>query len=330
MTDPFDPTLRMYRTGDRARWTSDGFIEYLGREQDGQVKLRGLRIDTGEIEAALMKVADTFAAVELLELDGKPHLTAFISRTVATDANQTVSLQHSDSVDAVRAWGTDLTQACEATIPVYARPTLWIPIETMPQNNNSKLDRKKLRAFFKSVEPDTIRKQWRELGLASGSGVEYVPAQSPSEIKIHQFWAEHLGIQEPISITSPFMVVGGDSISAVQVVAGLRKTGLDITIREFYQNDSIKALASLLDERMPSAQAEDRVNDVPNPEQSTKPDDEKEHERNAPATNKSSSKFKMPKWLSKVKRGLKSAFVRCTPTRTEAFDDGELHLRSFP
>ncbi len=90
--DPFAPGLTMYRSGDRARWTSDGFIEYLGRQDDAFVKLRGLRIDTGEVEDAITGAGDTFAVVELLELRDQPHLVGFISRTLAPTGEADLAL----------------------------------------------------------------------------------------------------------------------------------------------------------------------------------------------------------------------------------------------
>ncbi|KAI0667793.1 hypothetical protein C8Q78DRAFT_1082073 [Trametes maxima] len=140
LCDPFASGLMMYRLGDRARWTSDGFIGYLGRQDDTFAKLCGLRIDVGEVEDAL--AGDTFAVVELLELSGAPHLVASLSRTLAPTGEARLALSFDLASDAqgathLREWLADCVQECRHTVPAYAVPTACLALDAMSQNANT-------------------------------------------------------------------------------------------------------------------------------------------------------------------------------------------------
>ncbi|KAF8146940.1 hypothetical protein K438DRAFT_1868307 [Mycena galopus ATCC 62051] len=109
-SDPFHPGQRMYKSGDLARFRSDGRIEYLGRKEGGHVKRRGLRIDVAEIEATLMTARETLAVVEVLPVDGQPHLVAFVAHSLAPAGAAQVAL--SSDLLACQPWIKTLSDAC--------------------------------------------------------------------------------------------------------------------------------------------------------------------------------------------------------------------------
>jgi len=130
--DPFSrlPGERLYRTGDLARWLPDGAIEYMGRN-DFQVKLRGVRIDLGEIEQQLTRLAGVQAAVVVAREDvpGEPRLVAYVVSTA-------------DDAAPDEAWRTALA----ARLPAALVPVAFVRLDTLPLTPNGKLDRKALPA----------------------------------------------------------------------------------------------------------------------------------------------------------------------------------------
>ncbi|OED41992.1 hypothetical protein AB832_03115 [Flavobacteriaceae bacterium (ex Bugula neritina AB1)] len=126
MEDPFKPGVRMYKTGDIARYRHDGVLEFFGRK-DFQVKIRGHRIELGEIENIVLK-QDEFvkhAVVEVKEVQGQKAIVAYI---VPQDQLEKIKIK----------------KALENALPYYMVPSHYIPMEEIPLTGNGKVDRKKL------------------------------------------------------------------------------------------------------------------------------------------------------------------------------------------
>ncbi|KAJ7667518.1 acetyl-CoA synthetase-like protein [Mycena polygramma] len=145
--DPFHPGQRMYKSGDLARFRSDGRIEYLGRKEGGYVKLRGLRIDVAEIEATLMSVPETLAVVEVLTVDGPSHLVAFVAHSLSPAGKAELAVFQ--DLPALQPWIKVLAKTCKRILPAYSVPTHWIALEAIPQAASNKYDRKLLRLLFR-------------------------------------------------------------------------------------------------------------------------------------------------------------------------------------
>ena len=263
--DPYAPGLTMYRSGDRARWTSDGFIEYLGRQDDAFVKLRGLRIDTGEVEDAITGAGDTFAVVELLELRGQPHLVAFISHALAPTGEAHLALSYDptastssseeseESAERLRAWLADILQACRQAVPAYAVPTVWLALDAMPQNANSKFDRKQLRAFFRALDPAAVE------ACSAALTQTHAPRapESALERAVARVWCDVLGREQgSLSVHDDFFALGGDSIGVVRMLAGLKALGMVISLKEFAAGPTVAELASYFGSSAGSASPE--------------------------------------------------------------------------
>ena len=184
--DPFGaPGDRLYRTGDAARWLPDGNLEYLGRLDD-QVKVRGVRLELGEITAALREQPGvTDAAVLVREpTPGDQRLVAY----VVGEADP-----------------ADLQRALKARLPAHAVPTGYVNLPALPMLPNGKLDRRSL------PEPEAGR-------VASA---EAVPPRTPTERMLVALWEEMLGVA-PVGIDDDFYDLGGHSLLATQLVAKFR------------------------------------------------------------------------------------------------------------
>ncbi|KAJ7762734.1 acetyl-CoA synthetase-like protein [Mycena maculata] len=242
IADPFHPGQRMYRSGDLARFKSDGRIEYLGRKEGGYIKLRGLRVDVAEIEATLMSVPETLAVVELLTVDEQPHLVAFLAHSLSRAGDTKLAL--APDLTALQPWIKVLSKTCKRILPGYSIPTLWVALEAIPQAASNKYDRKLLRAFFERLvaQPGQVEEITRILLCAK-------PFQSPEtglEKKLHAIWCELLG-KEEMSVHDDFFNAGGDSLGAIRVLARLRNKGCHLTIQDFYAASTIASLARFID-----------------------------------------------------------------------------------
>ena len=199
--------IRLYRSGDLARRRPDGDLEYLGRA-DRQVKLRGYRIETGEIEATLSAhpgVAQTVVVAEPAE----GRLTAY---TVAS----------AETIGELRGWLAE-------RLPDYMVPGRFVALDAVPLTPNGKVDHRALPV----PEPGT-----------QSSG--FVAPRNQTERQLAAIWREVLA-REDVGVEDGFFELGGHSLKAVQVVARIRATfGIDLPLAIFLRHPTIAALAPLL------------------------------------------------------------------------------------
>ncbi len=222
--NPFeDGEGRLYRTGDICMWRADGTLEFVGRD-DGQVKIRGHRVELGEVEAALLK-QPAIAEAGVLMREDQPDVRRLVAYLVTVDG---VGLP---SVSGLRAW-------CETLVPEYAVPSVFIALPALPRTGSGKLDRRALPAPG-AERPD----------LAS----EYVPPRTPTERSLAAIWGEVLGLRD-VGVRDSFFELGGDSILAIRIVAAAKRAGLSSSVRQMFALDTIEAQASLGGQR-PADQA---------------------------------------------------------------------------
>ena len=211
--DPFgaEPGARLYRTGDVGRYLADGTLEYLGRA-DQQVKIRGHRIEVGEIEAALGQWSDVAEAVVVVREDraGDKRLVAY----VVPHAGRTVT------VTGVRA-------QLKTQVPEYMIPATVVVLERLPLTAHGKVDRRALPA------PAEVRP---ELGAA------YVAPRTSVEMALAEIWAQVLGVDR-VGIYDNFFALGGDSITSLRIVASAKGRGLDLKLSSLYRQGTIAAVA---------------------------------------------------------------------------------------
>ncbi|MFH1537854.1 MAG: amino acid adenylation domain-containing protein, partial [bacterium] len=207
---PFVKGDRLYRTGDFGRWTPDGQIEFFGRK-DEQVKVRGFRIEPGEIETCLMKhgaVKQAFVTSRRLEDEAK-ELVAYM-----------VGGEEKLDVFVIRDY-------LSRNLPGYMIPSYFIQLEELPLNKNGKVDKTAL------PQPD-------EAGVERGT--EYVAPGNETEKAIASVWESVLG-QKNIGINDNYFVMGGDSIKAIQVISRLNQSGLKLEMIDFFRHPTIAELA---------------------------------------------------------------------------------------
>ncbi|MFI9585747.1 amino acid adenylation domain-containing protein [Streptomyces sp. NPDC052236] len=213
VADPFgEPGARMYRTGDRVRWSTDGNLEFLGRA-DGQLKIRGHRIEPGEIESAFMACPGIAQAAVLVREDHRS-----VKRLVAYLVGEGDA-----AVAAARV------QVAEA-LPDYMVPSALVVLAgPLPLTPNGKLDTRAL------PEP-----QWTAL---TGDATPTTPA----EAALAALFAEVLGLPS-VGVHDSFFELGGDSIVAIQLVGRARAGGLAITPRDVFRRRTVAALARVADD----------------------------------------------------------------------------------
>ncbi|WP_443045309.1 amino acid adenylation domain-containing protein [Streptomyces sp. NBC_00342] len=233
--DPFgEPGARLYRTGDLARWRADGQLEHLGRI-DQQVKLRGMRIEPGEIEAALC-AAPGVAAASVVVREDNPGDRRLVAYVVSRPDTPTGEVPEPDT-EALRT-------ALRRTLPDYMVPTAFVGLAALPLSPNGKLDRRALPA-------PQIRRSGGGAPVAPGTGTERVLAD---------IWAEVLTLPE-VGIDDDFFDLGGHSLLATQVVARARKRlpgvgARPVSVMDMFTCRTVRELAALADldesERGPS------------------------------------------------------------------------------
>ncbi|GGS58609.1 non-ribosomal peptide synthase/polyketide synthase [Actinokineospora fastidiosa] len=206
VADPFAPG-RMYRTGDRVRWTADGQVDYLGRADD-QIKIRGFRIEPGEVAAALRALPGVRDAAVVAHRDGTGP-----ARLVAY----------------VVGGSADLRAALADTLPDYLVPAAFVPLPALPQTPSGKLDRRALPA------PD----------FGAGAG-DYVAPRTEAERVVAAVWSDVLGVPR-VGTADNFFALGGDSILSIRVVSRLRGVfGARISPRALFDHPTVAALARVV------------------------------------------------------------------------------------
>jgi amino acid adenylation domain-containing protein len=218
---PFDEAgKRLYRTGDLGRYREDGAIEFLGRI-DHQVKIRGVRIEPGEIEAQLLiypKIEQALVVVREDDTGGK-RLVAYVV-CGEQDLNSDTGLF------------AKLREHLFARLPDTMMPSAFVRLDAMPLGANGKIDRKAL------PEPD----------MAGQSDRAYIAPRNPAEEALADIWKEVLGI-ERVGVADNFFELGGHSLLAVQVLSRIRRAfGVEVPLRRLFDASTIEALALLVEE----------------------------------------------------------------------------------
>ncbi|WP_166664381.1 non-ribosomal peptide synthetase [Actinophytocola oryzae] len=208
--DPFGPPgERMYRTGDLVRWLPGGTLEFLGR-LDHEVKIRGFRVDLGEVEAAVLTHPGLAHAVVVARADarGSRRLVAYV---VANRAPAPTT--------------AELRAHLHDRLPDYMVPAAFVVLDTIPLNPNGKVDRAALP----------------EVGGA-GQEPSFVAPRTSVEHILAGVWREVLGVPE-VGVHDNFFDLGGDSVLSIRVMAAARRAGLALTPRQMFADPTIADLA---------------------------------------------------------------------------------------
>ncbi|MFF4341214.1 amino acid adenylation domain-containing protein [Kitasatospora sp. NPDC001540] len=210
VADPFDPSGgRMYRTGDLARWGRDGQLEYAGRV-DEQVKLRGFRIEPGEVEAALTALPGVAAACVLVRED-RPGDRRLVAYTVGGDGPQ------------------ELRARLAQVLPEHLVPAAIVRLDALPVTPNGKVDRRALPAPRGAT--------------AAGRG-----PRTERERVLCEVFAETLGVPE-VGVTDDFFALGGHSLLAVALARRIEeRCGRRLSLRALFAAPTVEGVGRLLEE----------------------------------------------------------------------------------
>lgn len=226
--------LRVYKTGDLARFNGDGSIQYLGR-RDMQVKVNGQRVELGEIENQIHRLrSDLQATVEFLP-EGKRFILVafFVSRT-----SYLSKLLISPPSKEFTRLSAEIMARLRKILPAHMVPSLFIPISYLPMTLSGKSDRKRLREAFSSLLEDEIR------GYRFRSSGKNLPPTTKTEKMLQILWAKVLDIydQSTIGLNDGFFDLGGDSITAIQLVAAARRGGLLLTVSDVFISSKLRQM----------------------------------------------------------------------------------------
>ncbi|RSM52222.1 non-ribosomal peptide synthetase [Amycolatopsis sp. WAC 01376] len=222
VANPFGgPGERLYRTGDRVRWTAGGELDYLGRV-DEQVKIRGFRVEPGEIEAVLLGHPDVAEAVVIAREDepGDRRLAAYV-----------VPGAGAPDVTELRAW-------LRRAVPGHLVPSAFVVLDRLPLTRNGKVDRRALPA------PES-----------SGTGTKYVEPRTSAERMLAEIWSDVLGV-ERVGVEDNFFELGGDSLLSMRIVSRVRATfGTDVSPRALFSDPVLGRFAAAVADQGPAGVA---------------------------------------------------------------------------
>ncbi len=209
LPDPFIQNGRIYKTGDLGRWYPEGDIEFLGR-MDQQVKIRGLRVELGEIENELLGYEGVKKVVVVDNEDkyGKKYLCAYI-------------------VSDKKIQFKELRDYLSKSLPAYMIPAAFVRMNDIPLNPSGKIDRNSL------PQPDSIH------DLSDN----YEAPSSETEEKFSNIWADVLHIDR-VGTNDNFFELGGDSLSLISIVAHIRKElDIELPLTQMYDNPTVRELS---------------------------------------------------------------------------------------
>ncbi|TWV29510.1 amino acid adenylation domain-containing protein, partial [Streptomyces misionensis] len=223
LADPFGaPGERMYRTGDLVRWSADGLLRFAGRADD-QVKLRGFRIEPGEIESALRTsplVRDAVVVVRPAQTPGAPdRLVAYVVPAAPSTPEPAGAALP----------GGELRLHLAGLLPPHMVPSVFVPLDRLPLTPNGKTDRRALPAP----------------GPGQTADGPCTAPRTDTERRVARIWADVLGIED-VGADDNFFALGGDSILSMQVVSRLRRDGLHVATRDLFTHQTVAELAAVV------------------------------------------------------------------------------------
>jgi amino acid adenylation domain-containing protein len=248
--DPFaeTPGSRLYKSGDRVRFLTDGNLEFLGRS-DNQVKVRGYRVELDEIEAVLAEhpaVSDS-AVLALDDAQGDKRIVAYVvqDRVSERDHVSQSQMSHQDMSEQSSVVGDPefrLRSFLKERLPGYMVPSSFVILDRLPLTPNGKLDRNLLPGL------DSVRAETHK----------FVAPRTPVEEIVAGIWSEVLGIDR-VGINDGFFELGGHSLLATQVISRVREAfNLEIPLRIMFEDSTVARLAvSITQAQAKQAEQED-------------------------------------------------------------------------
>jgi amino acid adenylation domain-containing protein/non-ribosomal peptide synthase protein (TIGR01720 family) len=230
---------RMYKTGDLVRYNADGSLDYLGRK-DTQIKIHGQRVELGDIEHRILSAPDVQNGLVVVPKagPGKNQLVAVVApkNSASTGAALEIVSKHRKDNTAMAGLSESLTES----LPAYMVPTYWLLVADIPLNLSRKVDRARIVRWVEELNEGSFHEGEAE------EGTQALPA-TETESRLQGIVAKVLGMPlEGISMSKSFIRLGGDSITAMQVVAKAREHhGLRLRVRDIMRSKSLAHLVWL-------------------------------------------------------------------------------------
>jgi aryl carrier-like protein len=202
--NPFEHGKKLYKTGDLARWRSDGEIDFIGRV-DHQVKIRGYRIELSEIESKLLEITGIKEAVVIDKTNGD---SKYLCAYYVSNKEYTVG---------------ELREELKKTLPEYMLPSYFINMDVLPLNNNGKIDRKSLPEIQGKIN----------------TGTEYEAPENEIEASMVEICKEVLGLQH-LGVRDNLFEVGSNSITVVKICNKLKENNINISIKDIFYYENIR------------------------------------------------------------------------------------------
>jgi amino acid adenylation domain-containing protein len=232
VANPFDQFSdsgsRMYRSGDLARWTEDGVLEYLGRA-DAQIKVRGFRIELGEIEAALLSIPGIAqCTVQARGEDSAKQLVAYLVAAAVVTAYEGANTTAEEGATLLET--SSLSARLSETLPDYMVPAAFVVLESLPLTPNGKLDIRALPA------PEITGES------------QYRAPVTEHEQLVASLFTELTGATR-VGLDDSFFALGGHSLLAMRLISQLRtRIGLEISLRTLFEYPTVEGFATQLKE----------------------------------------------------------------------------------
>lgn len=250
--DAVNLSSRFYKTGDLVRYSEGGNLICLGRK-DTQVKIRGLRVELGEIEhhVKISPLKPYKQAVEKLLLGGdvnKAAIAAFVVPSEVANCNVPNTATRSGNFS---PWSSDLEcqlldlrQYLTKSLPTYMVPTLYLPLQDMPETQTNKIDRHALKRIGAALKPDQIALySLSSADRSVASGFKRAPS-TKTEILLQGLWARLMNIElEHIEAHDNFFAKGGDSIKAMRLTSLARSHGVSLIVADIFNNPELSQMA---------------------------------------------------------------------------------------
>lgn len=248
-------TARMYKSGDLVRYNSDGSVSYIGRK-DTQIKLNGQRIELGEIE---FHVGQNFpggiqSAVELVAPSNRSSAKALAiffavahqSSTESVETIQPASIERPAADEILLPMDSQLRDMCKSVenglvgaLPTYMVPSIFIPIKKMPWTAAGKLDRNRLRNLVQNLSQEAMTP------YRLTSKMNKKQASTETEKKILKIVCSVLNLPESaVGVDDNFIRLGGDSVSAMRLVAATQTERLELSVADIFKNPKLSDIAA--------------------------------------------------------------------------------------
>lgn len=235
----------MYKSGDLARYNPDGTFQIVGR-RDTQIKLRGFRIELGEIENQMMATGSVMAAFATLPSTGPcaRQIVAVVSATKPDLKNHGRSSMV--VADGKRSLVESLKASLALALPEYMVPSIWVVLAEMPLLISGKVDRRFIKTWLQEMDR-TLYQQLVDEPAVDGDAAEIAPGSLADRVR--RLWSDALNVPvDAISRQSSFIALGGDSISAIQIVSNAKMMDMPLAVRHIIGSRTLGKLVAVLEQ----------------------------------------------------------------------------------